>query len=340
MENNLKRHSLTYLGHFTNLKSLWLPNVTKECLQKISTCVGLRELRISSMVLGSKHQNVYAQSHHEMFRHRMTGISKLRHLDLFFLAQSNIGKLTSLLGLPLRQIKLYNCAQIKTLNGIQNSPLVSCEIDTCNMLEDISLISEVTTLEWFSLNRCRDVVTVPTFKPHNKIKHLEFEASSIRTIDFLVNCCYLERLNLCLCEEVRDISVLQHCPKLLQLDISETNVENIEVVSKLQNLQDLDLHECAFITDISPVQHCHFLVYLNLTGVGNLCEYGTSVSDVDFFTPLSGLRNLKRLIVCRNHQIRGSTEMMPMSPAYMLKHMGIIDKQVNFIETTCWLHTK
>ena len=293
------------------------------------------------MVLGYGCKNVYTQSQHKMFRHRMTGISKLRQLELFCLAQSNVEKLTPLLGLPLRQIKLRNCTRIKTLKGIQNSPLVSFEIDTCSMLEDISLIPKVATLEWLSVNRCREVVTVPTFEPSNIIKHLEFEASSIKTIDFLVNCRHLERLNLSLCEKVRDISVLEHCPKLLQLDISETSVEDIEVVGKLQNLENLDLHECEFIQDISPVQHCHSLVYLNLTGVGLLCD-DESEYVADFFTPLSGLRNLKRLILCINHQIRGSIDLQvtPMSAAYMLKHMRIIDKQVHIIQTECWMHTK
>ena len=330
LSTELRQHPSTYLSNFVNLKSLYLPNVTKACMPKLATCVWLKELRIDSMIFGSRYRITAVESHHMMFRHRMKDISKLRCLELLHLSHSNIGKLTPLIGLPLKQLKLTDCSPVKTLNGIQNLPLMFCRVEMCNKLTDISMLSEIPTLQWLGINRCNGVVNVPTFKPFNVIKHLEFDAASLTSITFLANCHYLERLNLSLCTEVKDISALENCLNLLQLDISETNVENIEVVAKLNRLKHLDLRECRRVTSISSIQHCCSLTDISLTGVGDCCL--SDFVDADFFTPLSSLKNLRRLVMCRGCRFCTHTPTLAM---YDLKQRQVIARSVHLIGSEC-----
>jgi len=115
----------------------------------------------------------------------------------------------------LETLHVYR-SKIQSLNGIQNLPLKSLRLVSCNSLEDIEAIRELKALERLSIEKCKKITV------HEIAEKIENEGKAYKLITALFG--EIEVLQKSVCTDMDSLAVVHHKKYSIAFDGKEKGV--------------------------------------------------------------------------------------------------------------------
>jgi Leucine-rich repeat (LRR) protein len=242
------------------------------------------------------------------------GFHSLRKLDLSgYNVQPRLESIRKLVG--LRQLELH---------GIKGEPtdvlrplrsLVHLQLYSCEALSDVSVLGQLTELEYLDLGMSPVTDLSPLKLP--KLRFLRLFGTSIRSWPPLRDLPCLEELNV-MCTPLGGLAGVEGGLALRKLEVGPTGVRafaDLRPLSGLTRLETLHLDSFEHLSDLSPLQSLTRLRVLDagdsavrdatplarMTSLEHLTLARTAIESV---APLAGLPNLRFLSVEQCRELR------------------------------------
>lgn len=221
----------------------------------------------------------------------LDGLAKAPHLHSLAVSGGGSGDLRALSGLrALRRLWLSEMRGLKTLTGIERTPLTSLTLQYLPHLESLSVLgdlSDLRELELVSLPRVGDIED-GVGACRNLQRLLIYKVPPVRSLDFLTRLPLIEDLSL---DGGRGGISLSAAPmsqlkRLRSLVIGHLGIEQAHLLGKATGLESLHFRQCGTLESLEFLRHLVDLRHFGLDG--------TTVADHQLGVLLE-LPNLVRL---------------------------------------------
>jgi hypothetical protein len=207
----------------------------------------------------------------------LSGIENFRNLEELNLNSNNIADVRPLqslnalkrLDLGSNQISDLEHSNFSDISHLEltflklNHNSSTDEYGTLSLLEDISLLSELKTLEYLDIQH-NGVSNVTPLSGLINLRTLILEENDLKDISPLENLKELRKLNL-RGNDIREISVIRNFPALEYLNLhSNSNLESIAPLANSQHLEKLILRNVSIDNETHILKNLEELQYLNL----------------------------------------------------------------------------
>ncbi|GMO66772.1 MAG: hypothetical protein Ta2D_12700 [Rickettsiales bacterium] len=258
-------------------------------------------------------------------------LKNLKKLKVLSLSNTNIENLDVLEN--CRQLEVLNlkiATRIRSLNGIENSPLHDLNLFGCTALKEISALGNNTQLRSIDLTACGFVKDISFLKNARQMKYVNFNYTlfpdlsvlthfielEFFTMDFtnvsfneticsyFANLLNLKSLNL-RNKGIIKLDFLSNLTKLKVLDISGNMIKDIAPLSNLTEMKELSIGSNVSITDISALSNMRNLECLDINGLKSMPMMINNIDVVENMPNLKVIRanfnkNLKTIEPLKN----------------------------------------
>ena len=242
---------------------------------------------------------------------------------------TNLDRLRELSG--LKTVLIFDCPQLKNLDGLANSQLKILCVDKCPQLQNVDPLQGMTTLKYINLWRCPALENVDALANCNLIRFNLRECPLVNNIDsleghtdlrfcFLDGCHGLKHFNglmdhtmttfsITASDQLLTQSVLSGLGRVRQMGLTDCNLQSLEQVWKHFNVKTMNLYRCPNL--------------VSLKGIGEtICMEKLTLSKCPSLTSLNGLQNSKAEIVYIFH-CDALTDIKALDAMPNLKHIHI-----------------
>ncbi len=303
--------------HIRELKFLRQP-LSDELIKELGQFQNLRHLSLSECSLNDSILRKLADSTHLLSLNLTEAdnqqFSDFSALSLFTELQEltlkcGISDLTPLASCPhLRSLTLFNCYNIISLKTLAGSQLEELNLQDCEQLTDLQVITTFRQLHTLILNDCTAIKDLRPLASCLTLRNLHLtDCSNIADLKPLATCLALRTLYLSGCKKIADLSPLATCLALRNLHLFDCReVRDLSPLSTLAELRELQLVLCAKVSNFDVLSQFPNLEILGLSDLPNLCN----------LQPLSTCLKLSKLEIYRCLNV---TDLGPLSTCTRLQ---------------------
>ena len=263
---------------FKHLQSLKLdlpsdPKFPKSMVQNLdflSEIISLKSLEV-------KAQLPYSSDNGKLTEFSISGLEKLVDLEYLRIA-ANVKSIVPLSDMKALKYLKIESKLLTNTDGIKSTMLEMATFFNCISLQDIAGISNAINLEYLYFNSSEKLEDLRPLSANRKLKILDINGTSVKTLEGLEN-----------------------AENLIVLGLSETPILNLDAIINLSKIKYIDASTCEKLKSLNGLQNCLNLKEIVLSGcfsLGGLEGLDNCKDLVSIYINNTKIKNLSPLINC------------------------------------------